>query len=81
MHRLAALNGSYCLDDKMVTPESNYFLVPGADSGGVLGVHGPPPLGLHRNIDQYVYYPAVVHFKCLYCTIDNFIYKCGDSAY
>ena len=44
--------------------------------GGVLGVHGPPPLGLHRYIEQYVYYPAV-----LYCTIDNFIYKCGDSAY
>ena len=28
-----------------------------------------------------VYYPAVVPFKCLYCTIDNFIYKCGDSVH
>jgi len=23
----------------------------------------PPPLGLHRNIEQYVYYPAVVHLS------------------
>ena len=34
----------------------------GADSGGVLGVHGPP-LGLHRYIEQYVYYPAVIHLS------------------
>ena len=30
---------------------------------GVLGVHGPPSLGLHRNIEQYVYYPAIVHLS------------------
>ena len=26
-------------------------------------IQGDPPLGLHRYIEQYVYYPAVVHLS------------------
>ena len=35
--------------------------MPGADSGGVLG--SMDPLRLHGYIEQYVYYPAVVHLS------------------
>jgi len=35
----------------------------GFRGGGSLGSMDPPPLGLHRHIEQYVYYPAVVHLS------------------
>jgi len=47
--------------------------------GGSLGSMDPP--GLHRYIEQYVYYPAVVLLSAFTVRSIIFIYKCGDSAY